>query len=285
MFTDIDIGIVLSVLGIVTGLALGIGLFFITIYAKIIADETSTDRTNLLVRLEGRGGWVATYETWLRRLLDWLDCFFEQVKTPPRRPRYLTARSFDRCLLLAVIYPLTSAILGWFIFGDAGSLGTALGLEAEPTAFVHWGWGVYALVIGIFAFNLVSRDRSLLAVIVVMAAFYGPSLLGAPAPTAVAFAFAFADMFAFTAAAAAAVAGAAAAAVAGAGAVAFAGALALAVAGAFAGVFAFAFAFAVAGVFAFAVAVAGAGAYTMKTEARSHMHWWVIGPHWMFSER
>ena len=180
MFTDIDIGIVLGVLGF----AISIGLFFVNTYAKVIADETSTDRTNLLARLEGKGGWLAAYELWLRNLLDGLDRFFEQMKQTSPQPRYLTARSFDRHAFLALAYPFASAILSWFVFGEAGALGAAIDLTPEPSALVRVGWGVFVFIFAGVSITLLSKNRWLLAILVLSITGL-PDLLGTPTPKAV----------------------------------------------------------------------------------------------------
>lgn len=244
-------------------------VFIVPIYQKAISDEASTDRKRLLARLYGTGGWVTTYEIWLKSLLNWLDRFFEQTKNETLlQPRYLTARSFDRCLLLALIYPFASAVLGWFIFGEAGALGEAINLFPERNELVRGGWAAYVCLIGWILAVLLRRDRGLLALGALVGAFFLPIWLGFDMPPAVAFVLVGASAFA--------------------GAFLIAGAVAFSDVGAFSaaggGTFAFAFAFVGAanftssGVFAFVCVAAWASLNTLSKPHRPHVHWRVLVP-------
>lgn len=185
------------------------------------------------------------YAHWLTRFLDWAERFFGDAGKPhqtlfPRafglkNPAPLwTAPAFDRCLLIALIYPIATIFTFWAVSGHVGPAEAALQL---PSDLGFWRRAISALCVGTsvsavlhIARNLRERREPTFAV-----------------PLAAAGVVAFAGAFAGT----------------GAGTVAFAGAGAVV----FAVVFAFAGDFAgtgtvavtVAGVFAVVVAGSGAG--------------------------
>ncbi|WP_413204852.1 hypothetical protein [Rhodospirillum sp. A1_3_36] len=193
-------------------------------YGKLLANPLCEDFEDLIARLRGQR--KDRYRAFLWIGLGCLDRCFGPPKgasRPPWTTAWLTATSFDRCLVLAVLYPLTFAFLSWTVTGTAGSLGDALGLKDTTAALNRLvSVGFLSILVSLF---VVSRR-----------------LPGWKSWVAGAFAFAFAFAFAVTGASAGAVAVA----------VAVTGAVAVAVTGAVAG--------AVAGAGAFAVAVAGAGA-------------------------
>ncbi len=201
------------------------------------AEETSErkDYDALRNALQSGGGPVRIYTDWLTRFLGAVDRFFgdKNVVTRGRAARLFglptqapiwTAPAYDRCLLLALFYPVATIFLIWVISGHVGPAEAALGLERDTE-----GW---------------RRGLALIAVMTMIIAFWQATVkegylsfiwLGVAVAVAVHYAFVFA----------------------GAGAVAFAGA----VAGAGAGAVAFAVAFA--GAVAFAVAFAGAVAFAV----------------------
>jgi hypothetical protein len=170
-----------------------------------------------------------------------------------------TPPAFDRCLLLALVYPIATVFVMWAVSGHVGPAEEVLGL---PRAF-SWhmrGLAVTATGFNTFAYWRLIHTSGWMRLVWLTVAF----------AVAVGYAFAYADAAAFVGAGAFADAFAGAFAVAGAfagavaiafaGAVAFAGALAVAVADAVAvasaGAVTFAAAVAFAGVVAFAGAVA-----------------------------
>jgi hypothetical protein len=71
------------------------------------------------------------YAGWLTRFLDWIDRFFgdagkaDQTLFPHafglRTPAPLwTAPAFDRCLLLALLYPIATIFVIWAVTGHVG---------------------------------------------------------------------------------------------------------------------------------------------------------------------
>jgi hypothetical protein len=98
------------------------------------------------------GGWPArVYSDRLTRLLDGVDRFFGDIDSAgqPRWARSAfprafglktpaapwTAAAYDRCLLLALIYPPASIFAMWTISGHVGATEAALGLhEQAPDA-------------------------------------------------------------------------------------------------------------------------------------------------------
>jgi len=261
--------------------------YYLGVLAQGAAPEGSLERQDYdKLRASLAGGNLAArlYAKWLTAFLDWIERFFGDAGMADRTlfPRAFglktpaplwTAPAFDRCLLLALIYPIATIFAIWAISGHVGPAEAALGLNPDVPG---WSRGLVAAANGFssFAFWRGVRERRWKSHVWINA--------GVAFAVAGAFAFAGAGAGAFDFAGADAVAGAVAGAlvvavafafggdfagaVAGAGAGALAVAFAFAFAGAFAGVgtvaFAFAFAFAFAVAFAFAGAFAGAGAVT-----------------------
>src|SRR5229473_2159432 len=209
------------------------------------------------------------YNRWLKIALEKVDEFFgdagrkdsswiaRALHLETDGPRW-TADALDRCLLLALIYPIVTVFAVWAFSGHVGPAERALGLPPDDPAsrypdlwrglsFLSTAFGGYALYRSVRDEGL--KSTVLWAVVAVAFAFaVAIAFTGAAAGvTADAFAFAFAVVGVFVLAFA--VAGAVAFAGAVAGAVAFAGAIALAAAGAAA------IAYAVAGTVTVAVAL------------------------------
>lgn len=58
-----------------------------------------------------------------------------------------TAASYDRCLLLALVYPLASVILIWLIAGTVGPAEQSIGLAALQSPWVRVSWFIGLLLI------------------------------------------------------------------------------------------------------------------------------------------
>src|SRR6266478_5126218 len=82
------------------------------------------------------------YADWLTKFLDAVDRFFGDAgkADQPLFPRAFglktpaslwTAPAFDRCLLLALIYPIASISIIWAVSGHVGPAEAALGLKAD----------------------------------------------------------------------------------------------------------------------------------------------------------
>jgi hypothetical protein len=77
------------------------------------------------------------YAERLTRFLDWVDRFFGDAGTAGQRAFGLrtpaplwTAPALDRCLFLALLYPIATIFLIWAISGHVGPAETALHLKA-----------------------------------------------------------------------------------------------------------------------------------------------------------
>jgi hypothetical protein len=78
------------------------------------------------------------YATRLKKFLAWVDAFFQEKSEPTQRALLLrelahlwTASALDRCLQLALIYPVTTIFVVWAISGEAnGPVEQALKLNA-----------------------------------------------------------------------------------------------------------------------------------------------------------
>jgi hypothetical protein len=113
--------------------------------------KTAKDRkpyAELRAQLAAGGITTTLYERWLTAALARVDAFFGDGDAAAAsrslwarafgltHPAPLwTARSFDRCLLLALIYPIAMVIILWIVTGHPGPAGAALGLSQD----VFWG--------------------------------------------------------------------------------------------------------------------------------------------------
>ncbi len=154
--------------------AVGLTLLFIR-YLRVISgaagEAHSFERKRFLEfrrHLEAGGTARAIYADQLGRVLDAVDRFFGDAGRPasPQWRRLFRLQgevplwsvlAYDRCLLLALIYPMGVAFLIWVVIGEAGSLGQALRLKVgiDPMQRV-------ALLVGVgcFAFSLVRAMRA-----------------------------------------------------------------------------------------------------------------------------
>ncbi|MCI0598808.1 MAG: hypothetical protein L0Y60_04690 [Beijerinckiaceae bacterium] len=259
--------LVYVVYGVCPAIALVIYKYYLGLLAKGGAPEGSIERQDydrLRAKLK-EGNWGARlYAKWLTAVLDWTGRFFgdagKESKTPFLPPLFRlkypaplwTAPALDRCLLLALIYPVATIFLIWAISGHAGPAEAALGLEADRSG---WERGLTVAAIGVLSFALwhfrwtgrwKSRRLSAFAAFSAAAAVFAGAgtiaFASAVFVSAVAFAVAFADAFAVAFAVTFAVTLALAVTIRVAVAVAFAGALAgaFALAGAVVGITTFA---------------------------------------------
>ncbi|MEM1385335.1 MAG: hypothetical protein AAGG06_17045 [Pseudomonadota bacterium] len=198
-----------------------------------------------LIAFIRRGTWQRWYQRGLGKLLAWTDRRFlteDQFETLPAASwqRAWSVRLYDRCLLLAVAYPVLTVLLQWAVWNIDGQIGDLTVLAGGQP------WHIRAAALGgiatVFLFAILSATRRTAHGKVL----FGVSAFAVAVAVVAAIAGAFAGAFAFAAAVAAAFAAAAA------GAFAFAAAVAAA------------FAFAVAGAAAFAGAAAVAGAAAIE---------------------
>jgi hypothetical protein len=227
--------------------------------------------------LSGENLVARIYVQRLRAFLDGMERFFGDVGMADRTlfPHFLglktsaplwTAPAFERCLLLALIYPIVTIVLIWAISGHIGPAEAALHLP-PGTSGLRRAAGMALICLSVFAWSRCYRVEGwvkkfvwFVIAIASASAIAGVYAIAVVIGFAVAFAVAFAGAFAgaFGFAVAFAGAGAVAVTVTVAVAVTGAGAITIAIAGAVAVAVAFAFVFAgaFAGAFAFAFAVA-----------------------------
>lgn len=118
--------------------------------------------------------WDGSYQFWSRSLSIWFDRIFE------RRQKFYShwsATAFDRSILLSVCYPVSALTIGWFVFGDVGILGEALGLlphdsTIERAIIVLW----LGITFGAYLY-LASRDRDWLGFFVLVILLAGGATL------------------------------------------------------------------------------------------------------------
>lgn len=108
--------------------------------------ESGHDRIELIKKLKQGGSIRLIYIDLITRVLDGLDRFLGDydkaalsLRVPfgrwPSRP-YWTGWSFDKCLLLAMVYPLLAMFVTWAATGDVGEFGSNLGLKANVPPYL-----------------------------------------------------------------------------------------------------------------------------------------------------
>ncbi len=150
---------------LVCGLCVAIAPFIYKYYLGVLAQgaqpEGSLERQDYdRLRASLAGGNLAArlYAKWLTAFLDRVERFFGDVGMVDQTlfphafglkiPAPLwTAPAFDRCLLLALIYPIATIFLIWTISGHVGSAEAALGFRPD---LPDWQRGTAAAGIGIY---------------------------------------------------------------------------------------------------------------------------------------
>jgi hypothetical protein len=100
------------------------------------------------------------YSRWLTTFLDAIDCFFGDANMADRTlfPRAFglrmaaplwTTPSLDRCLLLALLYPIVVILILWAVSGHIGPAEQALGLEDDLPG---WQRGLFVIALAFGAF-------------------------------------------------------------------------------------------------------------------------------------
>jgi hypothetical protein len=138
-----------TLLFVVVGLCVAVAPFIYKYYLGVLAQgakpEGSLERQDYeRLRASLAGGSLAArlYAKWLTAFLDWIERFFGDAGMADRtlfprafglqKPAPLwTAPAFDRCLLLALVYPIATIFLIWAISGDVGPAEAALGLTPD----------------------------------------------------------------------------------------------------------------------------------------------------------
>jgi hypothetical protein len=129
--------------------------YYLGVLAQGAQPEGSLERQDydkLRASLAGDTLAARLYGKWLTAFLDWIERFFGDVGMADRtlfpqafglkKPASLwTAPAFDRCLLLALIYPIATIFVIWAISGHVGPAEAALGLRNRPDgAEAWWRW-------------------------------------------------------------------------------------------------------------------------------------------------
>jgi hypothetical protein len=152
---------------VVVGLCLPVAIVVYKYYLGLLAEggepEGSLERQDYdKLRASLAGGNLAArlYAKWLTAYLDQVERFFGDAGMADRTlfPRAFglktpaplwTAPAFDRCLLLALIYPIATIFLIWAIFGHVGPAEAALGLKPDIPG---WARGLSAGATGLLGF-------------------------------------------------------------------------------------------------------------------------------------
>jgi hypothetical protein len=128
------------------------------------------------------------YAQRLKAFLVWIDQFFDGDNEPSSRALILvepahvwTAAAYDRCLLLALVYPIVAIFFSWALTGQVGPAESALGLKGA-NGWLRAGIAgcVVLLCLSVFKLAHAQRWRKLswffvyLAAIGFFSAFAGP---------------------------------------------------------------------------------------------------------------
>ena len=89
-------------------------------------------------RLEHGGRAAETYARRLTAALRWVDGFFDPGRPDGAPPPTWTAPSYDRCLLVALVYPVVTVLLLWGLSGHVGPAERAL-LLPDNSGFLRRG--------------------------------------------------------------------------------------------------------------------------------------------------
>ena len=155
--------LVLVIEGLCAVLAPFIYKYYLGVLAQGAKPEGSTEREDYdRLRASLAGGNLAArlYAKWLTAFLDGVERFFGDAGMADRtlfprafglkKPAPLwTAPALDRCLLLALIYPIVTIFLIWAISGDVGPAEAALGLKSDRSG---WQRGLGVAAIGLMSF-------------------------------------------------------------------------------------------------------------------------------------
>jgi hypothetical protein len=163
---------VLLVYGLCAAVAPFIYKYYFGVLAQGMQPEESLERQDYdRLRASLAGGNLAArlYAKWLTAFLDGVERFFGDAGMADKtlfphafgvkKPAPLwTAPAFDRCLLLALIYPIVTIFFIWAISGRVGPAEAALGLNPRVPG---WSRGLAAAAIGfsIFAYWRGNRAR------------------------------------------------------------------------------------------------------------------------------
>ena len=115
--------------------------YYLGVLAQGAASEGSLERQDYdALRASLAGGNLAArlYAKWLTKFLDRVERFFGDAGTQGQRAFGLktpaplwTAPALDRCLLLALLYPIATIVLVWAMFGHVGPAEAALDLKPD----------------------------------------------------------------------------------------------------------------------------------------------------------
>ncbi len=155
--------VVLVVYGLCAAVAPFVYKYYLGVLAQGAKPEGSIERQdydNLRASLKEGNLAARLYAKWLAKFLDWIERFFGDAGMVDRtlfphafglkKPAPLwTAPAFDRCLLLALIYPIATIFLIWAISGHVGPAEAALGLKSGLSG---WSRGLAAVAIGFSSF-------------------------------------------------------------------------------------------------------------------------------------
>lgn len=151
---------------LVYGLCVAVAPFFYKYYLGVLAQGAAPegslerqDHDRLRASLAGGNLAARLYAKWLTAFLDWIERFFGDAGIADRtllprafglkkRAPLWAAPAFDRCLLVALIYPIVTIFLIWAVSGQIGPAEAALGLNPE----VPGGRGLVAVAVGFQGF-------------------------------------------------------------------------------------------------------------------------------------
>ncbi len=159
--------------------------YYLGVLAQGAAPEGSIERRDYdKLRASLAGGNLAArlYAKWLTAFLDWIERFFGDCGLADRtlfphafglkKPAPLwTALAFDRCLLLALFYPIGTILVIWSISGHVGPAEAALHLPPNSPGWQRWLLPTMVGFSGWFGVFLIGRAIGIGGTLVVFSAF------------------------------------------------------------------------------------------------------------------
>jgi hypothetical protein len=157
--------------GLCAALAPFIFKYYLGVLAQGAKPEGSLERRDydrLRAGLAGDNLAAQLYAKWLTAFLDGVERFFGDAGMADRTllPRAFglktpaplwTAPAFDRCLFLALVYPIATIFVIWAISGHVGPAESALGLKPEISG---WARSILAGAIGLIGFATLRGIRT-----------------------------------------------------------------------------------------------------------------------------
>jgi hypothetical protein len=164
----------IPVVATIITISIAMARYWLIMCSYAAAAEGSREREaadGLRKRLEQGGGAGKIYEAALTRFLNAVDRFFGDVDPAAKtlwpgafgfkgQAPFWTAPAYDRCLLIALLYPLLAMLIIWTVTGAVGPGERALGLRENLPDWQRWLGLLYLATSGV-SYYLLTKVSSL----------------------------------------------------------------------------------------------------------------------------